>query len=232
MPRHKQKRVTRGSQRWLQLLVNEQPGAVDRKLRNSLQLGRGNKIEWLSPLAEDEYAEYSDGAFLDRLGIEPKHRQLSDFWPSRGPVWDGLARCGEDLILVEAKAHIPEAASPGSAASPASAEKIKRSLAETKRYVGSKAKHDWSAAFYQYTNRLAHLYFLRVLNKIPAQLVFLYFLNAQDVSGPRRQAEWEGAIHLLEAVLGVRHHRLSPYVGHVFVDVARLQATRWVKNHP
>ena len=60
-------------------------------------------IEWLSPLASDNYAEYSDEAFIDLLGGQLSQRKLASFWPKRGPVWDGLGRTDQGhLILVEA----------------------------------------------------------------------------------------------------------------------------------
>ena len=92
--------------------------------------------------------------------------------------------------------------------------------------MGSSSKADWSTSFYQYTNRLAHLYLLRVLNDLPAYLAFVHFINASDVDGPKTRLEWDGAIGLLEEFIGVRRDRkLRPYVIHAFVDVRELQAT-------
>ena len=55
----------------------------------------------------DAYAEYSDGAFLKRVCVEPSVKSLSDFWPKRGPQWDALATFGDGgVILVEAKAYV------------------------------------------------------------------------------------------------------------------------------
>ena len=96
---------------------------------------------------------------------------------------------------------------------------FKKSLKETKRYLGSKSKHDWTNTLYQYTNRLAHLYLLRHLNKIDTHLVFLYFINDQDMKSPGSKEEWEGAIKLLHSHLGVGRHKLSRYVHDIFVDV-------------
>lgn len=84
---------------------------------------------------------------------------------------------------------------------------------------------DWSTCFYQYTNRLAHLYLLRELNKLPAYLVFLYFVKDEEMNGPKMYTEWEAAIQLLELFLGVRNHNLSRFVLHAFVDVHELGAS-------
>jgi hypothetical protein len=224
MPRIVQRKAQRGSQRWLQELVNERPDLFARELLPQIGYSPGDAIEWLSPVRSDAYAEYRDEAFLDRLGIELPRCSLRDFWPRRGPVWDGLARGPRgEPILVEAKAHIPELYSPASSASEASLVSIRKSLVRAKKAFSSTAKHEWSGPFYQYTNRLAHLFLLRTLNRVPAYLAFLYFINARDVAGPNSVAEWVGALRLLETILGLRECVLSKYVIHVFVDVRELK---------
>jgi hypothetical protein len=51
--------------------------------------------------------------FLDLLDIKLPNVSLSDFWLSRGPVWDGLGISDSGKIfLVEAKSHIAEVLSP------------------------------------------------------------------------------------------------------------------------
>ena len=81
---------------------------------------------------------------------------------------------------------------------------------------------DWTQTFYQYTNRLAHLHFLREDNKIRAHLVNIYFVNAADVGGATTEAEWQGVIRVVECYLGVGRHKLGKYVHKIFVDVAEL----------
>jgi hypothetical protein len=204
MPRIEQQLAKKGSQKWLQILVNNRPDVLARELAPALRLAPGDQIRWLSPLESDAYSEYSDDAFLDRLNINLPKTSLEMFWPKRGPVWDGLGHTSRgDLILLEAKAHIAEMVSPPTAAGRTSLPKIRRSLNETKSFLGSKSLHDWASTFYQYTNRLAHLYLLRELNGLPTHLVFLYFINAADVAGPTTREEWEGATKLLHNFLGV-----------------------------
>ena len=223
MSRVVQAAASRGSQKWLQILVNQHPERINRYLAETLKLGDSDRVEWLSPLEKDGYAEYRDQAFLDRLGVPAGSVPLKSFWPSRGPQWDGLARTDRGhLILVEAKAHIPEMCSSPTGAKGKSLAMICASLDETKRFLRSRAKIDWSTCFYQYTNRLAHLYFLRERARLPAYLLFVYFLQDYDVGGPATQSEWESAIELVETFLDVRHHRLSDYVLHAFIDVGEL----------
>ena len=152
----------RGSQRWLQLVVNRCPKLIDNAIGEAIGLGQGETIEWLSPLESDCFREYQDQAFLDRLCNRPRHRQLNDFWPQRGPVWDGLAKtsCGRSL-LIEAKANIPEFDSSPTDASLKSRRKIEDALQETRGFLRITSKTDWTKCFYQYANRLAHLYYLK-----------------------------------------------------------------------
>jgi hypothetical protein len=223
MSRVVQTAAARGSQKWLQILVNRYPESINCVLAESLELGDSGRVEWLSPLEQDDYAEYRDQAFLDRLGVAAGSVPLKSFWPRQGPQWDGLARTDAGhLILVEAKAHVSEMVSTPTGAAGKSLALIQESLDETKRFLRSHAKVDWSTCFYQYTNRLAHLYFLRERARLPAYLLFVYFLNDSDVGGPATQSEWEGAIELLEVFLGVQRHRLSDHILRTFIDVREL----------
>lgn len=226
MSRMQQNHALRGSQKWLQVLANERPEAIDRILVALLGLAQTQRVHWLSPLKEDDYAEYRDREFINRLGVALEEVPLTSFWPRFGPVWDALAKTDRgDIILVEAKAHIPEMVSDPSGASGTSLAKIRASLEATKRFLGARSDADWVACFYQYTNRLAHLYLLRELNGLPAYLLFLYFTNDQEMNGPGTEAEWEGAIKLLESFLGIpQQHRLSKYVLRAFIDVGELKS--------
>jgi hypothetical protein len=208
-----QPRATRGSQRWLQELVAADPGRLD----EAIGLGR---LEWLSPLESDDWAEYRDQAFLDLLGVALETRPLSSFWPHGGPVWDGLARTfSGQCVLVEAKAHVSEMASTCAAASPASIAKIRAALDETKAVLGVDSERDWCEGFYQYANRLAHAHLMNDLNSVPTHLLFLNFVGDLDMNGPATQAEWESAINSAHEALGVQG-KLPAYVREAFVSVA------------
>src|SRR3954468_12280315 len=108
MARFPQQLCPKGSQRWIQLLANEAPDALN------AAIGIG-PITWLSPVASDDYAEYRDDAFLERLDITLPVRGLSSWWPRGGPQWDALGRAESgEVVLVEAKAHLNELYSPAS----------------------------------------------------------------------------------------------------------------------
>ena len=122
-----------GSQRLLQVAVNNRPELLLSALRRSGAVGRREALEWVSPLESEEHSEYRDQVAIKKLRIaESITSPLSEFWPRRGAVWDGLAVTSKGRpLLVEAKAHIPEAASPGTMASPSLLELIEKSLKAT-----------------------------------------------------------------------------------------------------
>jgi hypothetical protein len=216
--------AAKGSRRWLQIAVNRRPEVLDEPLRAAAKLPPNAAITWLSPVEAEGFVEYCDQPTFDRLGIHLPNRPLDDFWPARGPRWDGLARASTgDVFLLEAKAHIGEMVSGASRASEAPRAKIAESLREVQRAIAPGADEvDWTGRFYQYANRLAHLHFLREQNGIPAHLVLVYFLNAADVGGPTERAEYEGASKVIEHYLGVRRSKISRYVHKIFVDVNTL----------
>ena len=89
--------------------------------------------------------------------------------------------------------------------------------------LGAKDGADWLERFYQFTNRLAHLHFLH-REGVPAQLVFVNFVNDGDMGGPTGPAEWRAAFRTAEYALGLpRRHALTPFIRHVFIDVRDMQ---------
>jgi len=142
-------KATKGSQKWLQIGVNEYPEILNDAIRSSIGLTSDAKIQWLSPLASEDYVEYRDQAFITKLGLTMPNRTLFEFWPPRGPVWDGLARTSTDeILLIEAKAHIPEMVSPASQASPLSLERIEKGLNETRSALAPRTTVRWSGTFF------------------------------------------------------------------------------------
>lgn len=224
--------ASRGSQRWLQLTVNRCPDVIDGAMTKAGVLEHGESVQWLSPLESDAFTEYRDHAFLERLGITPQHRRLEDFWPARGPVWDGLARTSSGrCLLIEAKANIPEFDTSPTGASEGSLQQIRKAFDDTRAFLRVRTKTDWAECFYQYANRLAHLYFLRELNEVNAALVFVYFVGDTTVRGREHVSRegWQAAIDLAHHHLGVRAD--SPWirenVADVFIDVGDLGQVAW-----
>lgn len=213
-----------GSQKWLQVAINRKPELLLGSLRRSGAVRPRVSINWKSPLEEGEFREYRDQTALDKVGVANLKKPLKEFWPARGPVWDALGITAEGHpLFIEAKAHIPEAASPGTRASAASRVLIDRSLSEARRFFAPKATATWGALFYQYANRLAYQYFLSRLNNVPSTLIFLYFVNADDVLGPVSEEEWRGAVRLIHAVLGLPDDLKRYGVFDAFLDARLLQ---------
>jgi len=211
----------RGSQRLLQEAVQFCPEILLESLRTSGGLGPRETVTWVSPLADDGYKEFRDAEFIEKLRLTSELKvPLAEFWPQSGPRWDalGISSSGKP-VLVEAKAHIAEAASPGSSAkSPTSIELIESSLAMTRRRIAPRSTASWTSTFYQYTNRLAHQYFFRELNGIDSILFFLNFINAEDMGGPRTIEEWHGATRLMSTLLQIPDDLESFGVYHAFLN--------------
>jgi len=212
---------SRGSLKWIQRAVNTQASALNDPILAAVN--GPNAIEWLSPLASDDYAEYRDAEFLQRIGAGDLAPDLAKFWPQRGPQWDALARTDRgDLLLIEAKAHIGEILSPGTQAGDTSRPLIEASLAQTANAMGAQPRAAWSDTLFQLANRFAHLHFLRSHNR-PAWLVLVGFIRDSDMNGPETAREWDVAYEVAMHVMGLSmRHPLSRYVIHVHPDVALL----------
>jgi len=218
-----QQKGIKGSLKWIQYILNDYPDILDNSIKKFLPASRSQSIEWLSPLADDDYAEYRDQTFLDLLGIKLTKKELKAFWPSQGPQWDALGRIKKEAyFLIEAKAHVSEIISSSQAKAKSSVSLINKSLRETAKYLNLKPGIDLTKGFYQYSNRLAHLYLLRVLNNIPTYLVFVYFLNDHTHISTSRE-EWNGALQLMHSFLGTHKNKLSKYIIEVFIDIKKLK---------
>jgi len=227
MPRRPRPPETQRSEHWMRVAANESDDVLNDCIRDAFAWAPTEQIEWLSPMKSDEYAEYYDEEFLERLGLTEVRVPLNDFWPKSGPRWDALARTSSGkLILIEAKAYIEEGVDYGSRAGPESSVKIKGALARAKEAYQASPSAVWEAPFYQYANRLAHLYFLRELNGLDVHLVFLYFADAPDVPKPSSTKQWEGAIRLTEKCLGLGAHPYRNRVASIILPVTKL------KTHP
>jgi hypothetical protein len=208
-------RAYAGSQKQIQTYVNQLPYVLNVAIAQSLgdAFSANWSVRWVSPLAADRYIEYRDADFLRVLGFQEHSPALAHFWPTGGPHWEALARLEDGqgrpvgCILVEAKSHVPEFYQNDTRAKGASLELIKNSLDVAKKWFGVQEGIVWTgfenpdSCLYQYTNRLAHLYFLRELLGVPAFLVNVHFTN--DPHSPTDLKEWEQAITRIHNELGL-----------------------------
>jgi hypothetical protein len=218
MGRYPQKPNGKGSLKLLQTLINDYPHV----LNNKLPMVSNFESPWVSPLKEDQYAEYRDQCFIKRLKIQDVlSLKLEEFWPKLGPQWDALGRTmNNQILLVEAKANLIELRSSASGACKEdSLRLISQSLQKTKAFIGAEPNADWTDKYYQYSNRIAHLYYLRGLNKIPAYLIFVYFIEDESVNGPISKGEWKTAIQKVHDTLGIpEQHPLKEFIFELFID--------------
>jgi hypothetical protein len=220
----------RGSQLQLQLYVNRRTEALDGAIRKRFTEIPGH-LRWRAPLEADGFREPRDRDFLAAIGCEDLAEELAAFWPTGGPVWDGVAVVespeGRDgVVLVEAKSHPGEIYGGGSGATAeASIKRIRGSLETTQRRLGIAIDADrWirplrpelpgHSSVYQSANRYAHLYWLHEKG-IDAWLVHVLFYDDPTYRGTTRE-EWEEALPRIEEDLGLRGVRV-PHADHVFL---------------
>jgi hypothetical protein len=221
----------RGSRLQMQIAVNRRSDELNQELLNAFPelRGRGAAITWRSPLAPD-YRELRDGEFLQAVDLGHLAPQLREFWPLRGPVWDGLATVrfadgGRGVVLAEAKSHPEEFYAGGTKAkSDASLTLIRASIARTQEGLGIPVDVDrWlyplrstpSSSLYQSANRLAHLHFLRDIAGVEAWLVHVLFVEDRT-HFPTSRSRWRQALTQIEHELGLRGVSV-PFAGHVFL---------------
>ncbi|MFZ5453768.1 MAG: hypothetical protein ACOZF2_18085 [Thermodesulfobacteriota bacterium] len=210
----------KGSQKWIQKNINVCPGLLNKLIQRELESLSGREICWTSPLEQDEFAEYRDTVFLKNMNLQVLDKELIKFWPKKGPQWDALGRTsdGNAFILVEAKANVPELVSFCGAKDKKSLKIISDSLAETQRWLNCREPHiDWKYGFYQYANRLAHLYFLREKAQKEAYLVFLYFVE-DSTHIPTSEETWKSALKLQKKLMGLSNSTLSGKVIELFIN--------------
>jgi len=223
--RYPQKEAKKGSQKWIQKLVNNCPDLLDGYIREVGGLQSGHSITWLSPLKEDQFAEYRDTGFLLRLDLKEHANALSLFWPKGGPQWDGLGvdKQIKRYFLLEAKANIPELVTKCNAKELKSIQRIESSLTQVQTYLENQSLVQWSKVFYQYANRIAHLYFLREIVKVDAFLIFVYFENDFTHIVTSHEA-WQGALLLQKRLMGLSEHKFQKFIQEIFIDVKEIES--------
>lgn len=217
-------RAFAGSQMHLQVWVNRRQSRISSEILRALGITDPDAhVEWLSPVETDGFSEYKDAAFLGAMGLSDHVGALRAFWPSGGPVWDGLARvkrASSDkhlLILVEAKSYPAEVEGNGCQATSPAKERIEQALDVTAKWLGVQRPSSWMGALYQSANRIAHVYFLRERLGLDAVMVNVCFID--DPRRPTTAESWNNAkidfrkrLQLNEAV--------TPWLVDVFLSAA------------
>jgi hypothetical protein len=178
-------------------------------------------IRWVAPLETTKFYEPRDSAFLKAVGLQSYAKQLSAFWPSRGPRWDALAvmQPGNAVLLVEGKSYPAEMLGGGCKASKAARTRIESSLSAAKARLNAHPDADWLGQLYQFANRLAHVHFLRDVCGAPAYLANLCFVG--DPHCATSEADWRTQLRTLKTQLGFSHE--IPYCIDVFLEARTRQ---------
>lgn len=173
-------------------------------------LGDDMKLDWKSPVAENDFYEYRDD-FLRGLNIntvtEEAHKKLRLFWPHNGPQWDGLAVVNgkenrKGILLIEAKSHTSETKADMKATADKSIEMINSSIEKAQNYMRV-VPQIWTNEYYQLANRIAYLYFLNVELKIPTWLVLINFTEDSSYKSTSI-SEWLRHYNIIASKMGIR----------------------------
>ena len=226
--------ATKGSRKHIQRYVNLHTGRLNELLYSAsrdLSADGTGSIQWVSPMAEDNYREYRDDDFLRVLGLERHVSELHRFWPRGGPHWDALAKLctseGPGAVLVEAKAHLretPEDDAAG-ATNAESLETIEGSLTRARGF--SPDTPSWCSPHYQVCNRLAHLYFMNEKLKVPTWLVWLFITNDPDWPDDHAdEKQWRDYLDRIYADIGMpANHPLEDKIITVFAPPSEVGET-------
>lgn len=192
MPNKNSGKATQGSRLYLQqYMVNAKDKLSEMIIAASPSLvtfaENKAKIDWKSPLEKEDFYEYRDD-FLKVLGLEYEtyaeaKMKLEQFWPKKGPQWDGLAVVNgingqKGFLLIEAKAHLDETKSDLKAVSDESVKIIEKSISRAQGYYEIQP-NDWTKHYYQLGNRIAYLYFMNEILNIPTWLVLINFTDGE-----------------------------------------------------
>ena len=152
--------------------------------------------------------------------------EWAEFWPTGAGIhnWDAVGWVGDELLLVEAKAHTGEIKSDCGATSRRSVDKILRAFREVQVALGVALSRDWTREYYQFTNRLAALYFLHKQG-VPAHLLFIYFTGDKPPKGvkdcPATDEGWRAALSEQARYVGLLpDHVLSGHIHKLFLPVS------------
>ena len=203
-------------------------------------------IEWL----DFEFKPGEPWPDEELKGLEclkgPEYKELQKkwalFWPLGSGIhnWDAVgwihSKGKRELLLIEAKAHLDEIRSDCKAglplirdgkeepASPASLKnklKISKAFQEVKSSLNVPAEKDWTQKYYQYTNRIATLYFLQN-NGIDTNLAFIYFVGdrAKGKNCPSSKQDWQPALQDQATWVGLpEEHALKDRIHKLFLHV-------------
>jgi hypothetical protein len=234
----------KGSKRHICWYVNHAPEHLNAALfsaTTSLAEAAISAPEWVSPLANEGYEEFWNERFLQRLDLLDEHLEsFREFWPfkpwandkvnPRGtPHWDAIARVPlaggvRGVIMVEAKAHRGELAKPNdrSKADEQSLKKIRSSFADVRAYFGIPDQTPaWESRYYQFCNRLAHLWWMNERARVPTWLVWVLTVDDPVWHDRMTAPQWHDVFQTIKSEVGLPpQHRLKDRISVAYLPGA------------
>ncbi len=217
-----QGRAFAGSQLQVQIYVSRRQAELSQAVAATVGLPANARLIWVAPLEEQRFAEPMDEEFLRVLGLGRFAPDLARFWPKSGPRWDALARVevGSELVgvvLAEGKSYPLEMSGPGcQAVDQKSLRQIREAVASAQRWFEvDDPPTDWLGRWYQYANRLSHLYFLREIVGVDAWLANLCFVNDRSAT-PTHECDWVTWLREVRIELGFALD--IPWTADVFLE--------------
>ncbi len=214
-----------GSEFHLRRYLMESPALLTERIVDALGKPLA-RVQWLHRESGKEWKGLQFSSFSPRV-----MEQWKSFWPQTGnpPNWDAVGQLSssvaDEWLLVEAKANEAEFVSPPSGASRRSREQIEGAMRAVKEFLGIDPDTNWMGPYYQYANRLAILFFLNEIARVPAHLFFVYFLGDCFPDGrpcPASESRWQELIAECHRTLKVPGtHPLSARVHDLFIPVLR-----------
>lgn len=209
-----------GSLKQIRNLINQNPLVINHLIANESGDDSFFDINWKSPIFVDNYAGYSDSDYLERVGISDVKLPLAEFLPLTGLLWNGLGVADEKVIVLEAKSSVDELRGKCYSCDINAPKLIGSSLKSTQNYLQVDESNDWMGEYYDYTAKIANLYYLRELNGVDAYLTCVYFVGDGSEGMPSKISEWKENIVKRNCKLGLsKEHKLSNYILDVFVRV-------------
>jgi hypothetical protein len=203
---------------------------LNAKILAALQLPAAS-LSWIYPNGNEDQKEPRGMSFFrNQPERDLVFRKWKRFWAQTGnpPNWDGIALLQDETrrewILIEAKANHQEFCSLPCGAKDIGRKTIERALGRTKMFLGVHRHFTWLGTYYQYANRLACVYFLNYIARVPSRLLFIYFTGDrfpdEGVICPTNELEWRDLIHASHLTLGLKEkHALSERVHDLFLPV-------------
>ena len=203
----------KGSKLWMWKIV------TDDKLRSGVEgILKKKHLEWISPKIDEKnkmYKEFrlNEGTFLNEMSkmknFSSIKKEVFDFWPSQGPVWDGIAVSEESktIYLFEAKSY-PREMNSKTRAKEESLKIIRCRMKEAckalfgrdskyKEELWEKNKVKGERSYYQLGNRLTFLYNLskeKENTNVNVKIVFLNIIKDYTHSDENKmfsKEDWE-----------------------------------------